>query len=526
MEQEEVKVPLLDESAGSTVYLEHNKKYKDIGFLVLFGVNLVVILAIALLYGLVALTSNGQEVVKVADNGNEYDITAEHTPSVQILLGMVSSLAVGVIMTVLWIFTLSRIASFVLNAILISIILVPITFGIVLFGMGFYSFGAALLAFSIVLLVGALFIKPRMDFAAVNLKVACTAVLQMPSIFAYAMLAVCAQVVFSVVWGMAVVGYASSNNEVTIHAHGLLFNIDECTTYVYGSSLQLDGYDDALLCAGGTCRACVCDGYLVSNQSCVTPKLYGWAYFWLLLSLFWTSAVISNVVHCTASSAVSAWWVTPQPSAATVHEGFERATTTSLGSICFGSLLVALVRTLRSALHVATKQLARLNSSSSALRTLQSLLTGLLRRLLALLDRLMVYFNRYALCFVAMYQYDFLAGSKAACGLFQQRGFGTLLNDDIIDGVLNIGHVMIGVASMSTGYLYGSVAQLGRAYTVLLTVFGFAAGYLTSQVALATISSAVSTVYVSFVDRPLALEVLHACSCLFACLFACWCFCV
>eukprot|EP01032_Pedospumella_encystans_P033166 gene33166-37473_t len=257
-----------------------------------------------------------------------------------------------------------------------------------------------------------------MDFAATNLKVACASVLQMPSIFGYALLAVGVQVLFCIVWGMAVVGYATSNNQTTIHSHGLIYDLGECTTYVYSNTFDIASYG-TLTCAGDTCRACVCDGTFVSNHSCVMPKLYGWTYTWLLLSLFWTSAVISNVVHCTTSAAVAKWWVVGYPSAMMVQEGFETATTTSLGSICLGSLLVAVIRTLRTLLYFASRQMEKKNSrSSGALRQLQSCCVGLLRYLLTVMDRLVVYFNRYALCFVAIYHSDFRTASVSASNLF------------------------------------------------------------------------------------------------------------
>lgn len=509
MERREYNVPLMDDSNGQEInrlpVTAAPKHYKDILFLFLFGVNILCIVTVALMYGIVALSSGGDEVIKVADNGKQYDQTAEFTPSVSILLGMVSTLLMAVVMTAIWIFTLSRVASYVLNAIMISMILVPIIFGFGLFAMGFFVFGAALIALSIFLLVISLFIRPRMDFAAINLKVACGAVLHMPTIFGYALLAVGVQVLFSILWGMAAVGYATSNNQTTIHSHGLVYDLDQCTTYVYGNTLDIPTFG-TLTCAGNSCRACVCDGTFVSNHSCVTPKLYGWTYSWLLLSLFWTSAVISNVVHCTTSSAVAKWWTVGYPTALMVQEGFDAATTTSLGSICLGSLLVAVIRTLRTLLYFATRQLDK-NKGSGALRQLQSCFTGLLKYLLTVMDRLVVYFNRYALCFVAIYDHDFKAASVSASNLFQQRGWSTLLNDDIIDVVLNIGHIIIGTTSMSVGYIYGRLSGLGHAYTVLLTVFGFAAGYLVSIVALSTISSAVATVYVCYVDNPDTLRV-------------------
>lgn len=503
----DISIPLMDDEVVMDVeeVAGHDRQYKDVFFLALFGMNILCIISLALLYGVVALSSSGDEVIKVGQNGKEYNQTSEFTPSVEIMFGMIVTLASAVIATSVWIFTLSRIASFVLNAILISLIMVPIICGMVLFFLGYFVFGFTLLLLSVCLLVLSLFIRPRMDFAAVNLRVACTAVLQMPSVFGYAGMAVGVQVLFSILWGIAAVGYATSNTDVTIHAHGLNYDLDECTTYLYGDTLSVPNYG-TLTCSGGTCSACVCDGTYISSHACLRPRLYGWAYFWLLVSLFWTSAVVANVVHCTVAAAVARWWEVGYPSHLTVEHGFKRATTTSLGSICFASLLVAVVRSLRSVVHFLSKQLAS-TQTTGLLRSLQMCLVRVLLYFLALLDRLVVYFNRYALCFVAIHRTDFLTASKTATALFVQRGFTTLLNDDIIDVVLQIGHLIIGIVAMCVGYVYGRLSGVGYAYTVLLTVFGFAAGYLISVVALSTVSSAVATVYVCYVERPLQLQV-------------------
>lgn len=65
----------------------------------------------------------------------------------------------------------------------------------------------------------------------------------------------------------------------------------------------------------------------------------------LLLSNYWTAQVIQNVVHVTNSGVVATWYFrqADMPSRPTAS-ALGRAVTTSLGSICLGSLLVALVQ--------------------------------------------------------------------------------------------------------------------------------------------------------------------------------------
>lgn len=70
------------------------------------------------------------------------------------------------------------------------------------------------------------------------------------------------------------------------------------------------------------------------------------------VSLFWTGAVLSNTVHVIVSGMVFLVLIHGGPAAATmppkpVLKSIQYAVTTSFGSICYGSLFTAAIRTLR-----------------------------------------------------------------------------------------------------------------------------------------------------------------------------------
>lgn len=73
----------------------------------------------------------------------------------------------------------------------------------------------------------------------------------------------------------------------------------------------------------------------------------GPAAYLLLLSLFWGCGVIVNIVHTTIAGTVAAWWFNANSKGAT-GAALKRSCTTSLGSICFGTLLVAILETFMS----------------------------------------------------------------------------------------------------------------------------------------------------------------------------------
>jgi hypothetical protein len=85
---------------------------------------------------------------------------------------------------------------------------------------------------------------------------------------------------------------------------------------------------------------------------------YGY-YFLLFLSFFFTHQVIQNCTHVTVSGTVGSWWFSPQDSGCCsggVMGSVIRTLTTSFGSVCFGSLLVAILQALKAVASAARSE--------------------------------------------------------------------------------------------------------------------------------------------------------------------------
>lgn len=94
-------------------------------------------------------------------------------------------------------------------------------------------------------------------------------------------------------------------------------------------------------------------------------------------SFYWTSQVIKNIVHVTISGVYACYYFlmgSPQGmTKSPTWESFKRACTTSIGSICFGSLIIAVVQTLR-----ALAQMLRGNGDNGLLAFLACLIDCIL----------------------------------------------------------------------------------------------------------------------------------------------------
>jgi hypothetical protein len=79
-----------------------------------------------------------------------------------------------------------------------------------------------------------------------------------------------------------------------------------------------------------------------------------------LFSFYWTSQVIQTWVHVTTSGVFATYYFLEGthegvPSSPTLKSA-KRASTTSFGSICFGSLIVAVLQVIRALLRTAAQE--------------------------------------------------------------------------------------------------------------------------------------------------------------------------
>lgn len=122
-----------------------------------------------------------------------------------------------------------------------------------------------------------------------------------------------------------------------------------------------------------------------------------WLYFFfLLLALFWSEQVFQNTVHAIVAGVVSTWWFDPENGSGccsgNVVGATCRATTTSFGSICFGSLLVAIIQTLRALVEAAR--------SDDDVEGCAAFMLCLVDCCLRCLEGILEYFNKFAYIYV------------------------------------------------------------------------------------------------------------------------------
>jgi hypothetical protein len=223
---------------------------------------------------------------------------------------------------------------------------------------------------------------------------------------------------------------------------------------------------------------------------------YGYL-FLMFLSYFFTHQVIQNTLHVSVAGAVGTWWFAPEESgccASGVRDSCCRALTTSFGSICFGSLLVAIIRALQQLANTARQE-------GDA-----GILACIAECILACLANLVEYFNQWAFVYVGLYGYGYLEAGKNVITLFKNRGWEAIIADDLVGNTLFLMSVIVGGLSGIVGLLldvttdYFATAPGNTRLVAFL--LGFTVGIVLCSIILSTVSSGVNTVIVLFAEAP------------------------
>ena len=213
------------------------------------------------------------------------------------------------------------------------------------------------------------------------------------------------------------------------------------------------------------------------------------AYFLMLVSFYWGCLVVVNVVHVATAGAVATWWFDGDNAPNPVSGATKRALTTSFGSICFGSLVVAVLkvrwqvtgrwqadgwqtdgRQMADRWQTDVRQMSGepqppqhlepnphpapslhpfpvshiiIQATVVVLRGLRdqanksgrdgaAMIICCTEWLIRIIEGWMKYFNRWAFVFVAVYGLEFKEAGQKTHTLFRRLGWTAIVNDDLI----------------------------------------------------------------------------------------------
>ncbi len=228
--------------------------------------------------------------------------------------------------------------------------------------------------------------------------------------------------------------------------------------------------------------------------------------FTLLISYYWTFQVIQNTVQVTVAGVVGTWWYVPTEASSfcsrSIGDSYTRSLTYSFGSICLGSLIVAVVESL----ITMTRNLRESGDGGSVFLCIAECILSLLRDIIE-------YFNRWAFTYVGVYGYSFIEAGKNVTNLFKSRGWTTIITDTLAQSVLTLVSVAVGLITGITCLLFSYTHnmvfgdELGASAAAFF--IGFTTGLVMTSTLLSLVSASVNTVIVCYADAPAEFKVNH-----------------
>lgn len=471
-----------EENARAAQSEDRNKSpFKDVWAAILFVINVMVVCTGAI------LTLSNNDLSSIASAGAKTE-TASSSSSVAggSVLGLLSlslllMAVVATMMGSIWLSILLQYSEYLIIGVMWVNIIVPGVMGVLLLLKGVF-WGAVLLLFMSGLGYWYLnSVRNRIPFASAVLSTASKSIGDHYSGLVFMCVGlVVTQIAWFVVWSIAGFGTWQAIGAYTSeHSH----------TYT--------SYNE--------------NGEKVTTVETTGSNPYIFCYILLTFSMYWASNVIFNVAQATVAGTVASWWFQPaRPS--TVRGALFRATTTSFGSICYGSLLVAIVQTLRDLANSARNQLARENRNRNVC---SQIVLCLIEWILSSLEMALQYFNRYAFVYVAAWGTDFMTSGKKVYDLFVKRGWTAIINDNLISNALALSTIVLGVMTSICGaiisiFMQDSFRMAGIDHpTTLLAVLGGFMGICVGALLVNALHAAVATVFVCMAESPDALQNTH-----------------
>jgi len=246
---------------------------------------------------------------------------------------------------------------------------------------------------------------------------------------------------------------------------------------------------------------------LCGDQGCDAEEYYPYGYLFLMLvSYFWTLQVLMNVVHVTVAGVVGTWWLSPADAncccSGAIFGSFIRSITTSFGSICLGSLIVAVIQAIRQLAYTA-----RQNDDGNAC------LICIAECILSCIQGIVEYFNKWAYIYVGVYGYSYCEAGKNVMQLFRDRGWDVIIADDLVGNALFLVSIIIGLITGCVGMILAKTKSFDDLdedeALIAFFILGLIIGLMLACILMTVVASGVNTVIVCFADAPAEFQTNH-----------------
>lgn len=436
-------------------------KWNDIPFTIFFLLILGGFIAVAVIVLRAWAQTYRFQGTGIYNSSNNYSLDT----STAILFCFVT--AVAFVLAMLLIALMKAFTKFFIYLVFITSIVMGAGTGIFYLAIGYYSAGIVFLVFAVLQFWFFLSARSRIPFARLVFKTVVDASRQMPSIY-----------------GTAIIG------TICTTAFSILFSMVLVSTYMkYDPSPNNPGCN-------------------VEGGSCSNGKLIGLLIF-VSFAGFYISEVLNNITHTVICGIYGTWYYCSKSDQGLPRHpamgAFKRTMTYSFGSVSFGSLLIAIVNTIRYLLDIA-RMSAQQDIGNDIARMVIMCLLCCAQCFMGIIDWMVSYFNHYAYTFVALYGRSYLEAARDTWQVVKSRGIDALINDCLIDHLLSFTQMLLGYTCALMGYLYlrftrPNYNSTGGFYPII-TLYSTMIGIQVGAAVMMSIRAGTATLFVALAKDP------------------------
>ncbi|CAF3408953.1 unnamed protein product [Rotaria socialis] len=487
--------------------LDFNGGWKDLGFTIVFGIHIIVVIVVGLVLGIPIVIPYIKQVSseKPLLLSPDFDVK----PFVYSLSG---AAAVGGLLSFLTIFALQLCAGhFIKCSFFMLIIMYSLTTVTLFFVEPLLCIIPGLLILFMLIYISCT--RKRIAFAEAHLQAGCASLRSRPSLVLIALIVLIIEFMWFIFWCLMVVGVIRALNiDLTTNKVSMTNNPTESAT-IYGLNAKTTPITLSYWMREET-KAPRMNSYSMDEQSqymntspnsLSNPEqensgfIYKIVVFFLLLSWYWGAITFGNIINFVTACTVGDWWFSNDDCRLYgMSNSIKRAFTTNLGTICFGSLFQAIIKTLR----FFTGDGRRKN-----------IIVCIIDCILLIIEKLIGYLNDWAFTFAALTGEGFVQASRSFIKLFEKRGWTAIINDSIIGTTLMFINIGIGLISAVAGgsFIYLTMVQSSKPFFAIICIssISFLIGLFISSIFTTLLASCVRTVFVCFALHPAALGATH-----------------
>lgn len=314
----------------------------------------------------------------------------------------------------------------------------------------YLSYRSTWLAFGIIaaiilgiILLIVIFLRNRIRIAIALINESSKAVSHMMSALFFPLFPFILQLIVLGFWGVVAV-FLASTGKATYRVYINTDTRGRCVNYTNGSSCDPQTFDT-------NCGQCVFYDYSGNGNLWL-------AQFYNLFGLFWGMFFIDGLSQMILAGAFASWyWAYNKPKDVPLFPicaAFGRTFRYHLGSVAFGSLIIAIVRMIRVMLEYADRKMKQYADNAFV-----KCLMCCLKCFFWCLEKFLKFINKNAYIMIAIYGKNFCTSAKNAFFLLLRNVLRTFVLDKVTDFLLFIGELAIvgGLGVLSFFFFSGQI---------------------------------------------------------------------